>query len=115
MKYENEKAVNEKILFGLKILAEEVEIGLKKQIQNRGFYVFLPTKYILNWKENNTPEIINYFSLLDSNGQLLYKRRKAFDETVSAINKNFANLLEKKNRKLNLFFHIILNFSKPMV
>jgi hypothetical protein len=36
--YENlkdEKAVNEKILFGLKILAEEVEIGLKTDTEQR--------------------------------------------------------------------------------
>ncbi|KAF5280099.1 hypothetical protein FQR65_LT15089 [Abscondita terminalis] len=104
--YENlkdEKAVNEKILFGLKILAEEVETGLKTDTEQRVIR-FLANKVHLELEENNTPEIINYFSLLDSNGQLLYKRRKAFDDTVSTINKNFASLLEKREQEAQLIF-----------
>ncbi|WP_395762739.1 GAF domain-containing protein [Elizabethkingia anophelis] len=99
----NEKAVNEKILFGLKILAEEVEVGLKTDTEQRVLR-FLANKVHPELEGNNTPEIINYFSQLDSNGQLLYKRRKAFDDTVSAINKNFANLLERKEQEAQLIF-----------
>ncbi|WP_087137515.1 GAF domain-containing protein [Elizabethkingia meningoseptica] len=100
---DGDKSVNGKILFGIKILTEEVEAGLKTDTEQRVLR-FLSTEVHPYIKANTNPEVEDYFSRLELNGSTLYKKRKSFDETVSVINKNFANILEKRQQDAQLIF-----------
>ncbi|NAW51161.1 GAF domain-containing protein [Elizabethkingia argentiflava] len=97
------KNEGKKIIFALRILIEEVEAGLKTDTEQRVLH-FISNEAHPHIEQNRHPEIKNYFRLLDPNGRGIYKRRKDFDETVSAINQNFANILEKREAEAQRIF-----------
>lgn len=49
-------------------------------------------------------KITDYFKSLDSKVKMVYESRKSFDDTLTAINKQMANLLDEKQAKAQEFF-----------
>ena len=92
--------VQEKIYFAVQQLRKEVQTEIKADTEQRVQQFLFTTVHssLRNQNENcgAIASIERYFQEINPDGQLLYKRRKDFDDSVTKMNSRFAELLEKR-------------------
>jgi hypothetical protein len=80
----------------LESLDNSFQVDSEQQINSFIKHDLNPVLNHLNTNENLKEDIKNYLNSIDSKVETIYQNRKDYDETIAAINKNLASLLDEK-------------------
>ncbi|MFP9114006.1 GAF domain-containing protein [Flavobacterium sp. RHBU_3] len=99
----------EQHIFELESLEDKLRDPLKADTEATiQTYIINEVHPVLNHFSSSNPAVTarikEYFNSLDNKLHMVYQSRKDFDRTLSAINKQMANLLDKKQEQAQLFF-----------
>ncbi|SDF21163.1 hypothetical protein SAMN05421825_1307 [Epilithonimonas hungarica] len=92
--------VNEKLIRFQKLLSKDLRADTESQVQNFILFEVHPLLESIKLQNTNYNQIItDYHKQLDSKTEMVYNFRKKFDESLSSINKNLADILDKRQEE----------------
>ncbi|MDP9956207.1 hypothetical protein J2X97_001844 [Epilithonimonas hungarica] len=92
--------VNEKLIRFQKLLSKDLRADTESQVQNFILFEVHPLLESIKLQNTNYNQIItDYHKQLDSKTEMVYNFRKKFDDSLSSINKNLADILDKRQEE----------------
>ncbi len=94
------EAINQKLIQYQKLLNNDLKADTESQVQNFILFEVHPLLESIKLQNINYNQIItDYHKQLDSKTELVYNFRKKFDDSLSSINKNLADILDKRQEE----------------
>lgn len=94
------EAINQKLIQYQKLLNNDLKADTESQVQNFILFEVHPLLESIKLQNTNYNQIItDYHKQLDSKTELVYNFRKKFDDSLSSINKNLADILDKRQEE----------------
>ncbi len=94
------EAINQKLIQYQKLLNNDLKADTESQVQNFILFEVHPLLESIKLQNINYNHIVTeYHKQLDSKTELVYNFRKKFDDSLSSINKNLADILDKRQEE----------------